>query len=164
MYNDATMLQYTLSANNKPSSDSVRRQAAQWFWAMRRTAVWHKVIGRRSRLLALGDDERAAQVTARYDLGLQTIALSQVKGSEGRGKDFDANFYPTSNHSKERWIAIASLRLLNRTLPPVELVALGDIYYVRDGHHRISVARFWGQEAIEAQVVRYMVRGHCLGS
>jgi hypothetical protein len=51
---------------------------------------------------------------------------------------------------------IAKLRLEGRPLPPVELIQVGDSYFVRDGHHRISVARAFGQTAIDAQVTVVM--------
>ena len=92
-----------------------------------------------------------AVIRGRY-LGIRTVALSQVRGSESRVRDFDRGFHPISEHTRERWQNIAITQLLCQCLPPVELFQLGNRYFIRDGHHRISVARALGQKAIEAVV------------
>lgn len=84
---------------------------------------------------------------------ITTIALDQIKGSEGRSEDFDDQFNPLKTHNLERWIGIAVARRTCVALPPVELVRDGNTYYVRDGHHRISVAKAFGQLEIEAVIV-----------
>ncbi len=114
--------------------------------------VWSAVSGRPSRLLRLGDVKGACTVRASHYAGIQTVSIRQIRGSEGRAKDFDAGFGPITSHSQWRWLNVASARLQGVPLPPVELVQVGQVYYVRDGHHRISVARAWGQESIEAEV------------
>jgi hypothetical protein len=58
-----------------------------------------------------------------------------------------------------RWLRIAAARDQGKVLPPVVLVQVGDVYFVRDGHHRISVARALGQQDIEAQVTLWQVKG-----
>lgn len=99
------------------------------------------------------------KISGRHYLGIQTVRISQIKGSEGRCEDFDADFHPIRTHTRARWISIARARLLGKPLPPVELILIGDMYFVRDGHHRISVAQANGQEAIEAEVTRWQVDG-----
>lgn len=81
------------------------------------------------------------------------IPLKHIKGSEGRSEDFDDQFNPLKTHNLERWIGIVVARHSCIALPPVELVRDGDDYYVRDGHHRISVAKALGQIEIEAVIV-----------
>ncbi len=90
-------------------------------------------------------------IRGRYG-GIQTIPLRQVMGSESRGNDFDRGFHPIHEKNFDRWRNIAICQLLYQCLPPVELIQMGAVYYVRDGHHRISVARALGQRAIEAVV------------
>jgi uncharacterized protein (DUF1015 family) len=80
------------------------------------------------------------------------VPIAKIQGSEGRCQDFDSAFHPTHNHTEERWVSIATAEKLEVSLPPVELIQVGEIYYVRDGHHRISVAKSLGQMVIEAQV------------
>jgi hypothetical protein len=85
------------------------------------------------------------------------VPIQQIWGSEGRSADFDALFYPRQAHSQGRWVGIAAARMMGLVLPPVELIQVGDGYFVRDGHHRISVARALGEEYIEAEVTLWQV-------
>ena len=82
-----------------------------------------------------------------------TIPISQIKGSLGRSDDFDGSFNPLHESSRSRWVSILTAIRSNIPIPPVELVQVGEAYYVQDGHHRISVARSLEQEAIEARIV-----------
>lgn len=84
---------------------------------------------------------------------VKMVPLDRIVGSEGRSEDFDDKFNPLKTHNIERWIAIVAARRSGVVLPPVELVRDGDDYYVRDGHHRISVAKILGQLEIEAVIV-----------
>jgi hypothetical protein len=97
------------------------------------------------------------QVSSRHYAGVRSIPIEQIAGSEGRSRDFDAEFNPLNPENEDRWIGIASALRLGRALPPVELIQLGEAYYVRDGHHRISVARALGQSEVDAEVVVWEV-------
>ncbi|UCC51872.1 MAG: hypothetical protein JSV68_22640 [Anaerolineaceae bacterium] len=81
------------------------------------------------------------------------IALDQIIGSEGRSHDFDDQFWPLTEHSRDRWLSIAMAMGTGKPLPPVQLLKSDKGYIVRDGHHRLSVARAFGQEVIEAEVI-----------
>jgi hypothetical protein len=85
-------------------------------------------------------------------LGLRSVAIDQIVGSEGRCADFDRDFHPLQSHTAQRWQRVATARGDGMALPPVELIKVGGEYYVRDGHHRISVARAQGQRCIDAIV------------
>ncbi len=91
-------------------------------------------------------------VESRGYAGLQTVSIEQIKGTESKADEFDAGFNPIQERSRSRWMGVALQRLRGHDLPPVELIQVGDIYYVRDGHHRISVSRALGQSFIEAEV------------
>ncbi len=82
-----------------------------------------------------------------------TVPLRKIKGSLGRTDDFDTSFNPLHERCRSRWVSILTAIRSNLPLPPVELLQVGDAYYVQDGHHRISVAHALGQEAIEAHIV-----------
>jgi hypothetical protein len=82
------------------------------------------------------------------------IAVDKVVGSVGRFKDFDGDFLPIRHSVGERWKRVDRAFHLGVDLPPVVLYKLGDSYYVLDGNHRISVARFQGVRWIEAEVTR----------
>lgn len=125
----------------------------------RRGQFWSTLARRSRRLLDLVSIEAQCVVDARCDAVLRTVPLDQICGSEGRVGDFDCDFYPLRQHTQERWLGIAAARQSGKELPPVALVQVGDIYFVRDGHHRISVARALGQTAIEARVVVWQLAG-----
>lgn len=125
----------------------------------RRGQFWSTLARRSRRLLDLVSIEAQCVVDAHCDAVLRTVPLNQIRGSEGRVGDFDCDFYPLRQHTQERWLGIAAARQSGKELPPVALVQVGDICFVRDGHHRISVARALGQTAIEARVIVWQVAG-----
>jgi hypothetical protein len=108
--------------------------------------------------------EAARNLHTRHYLGVQTVCIEQICGSEGRSGDFDSLFYPSQGHSQQRWVSIAAARIRGLVLPPVELIQVGDGYFVRDGHHRISVARALGEEVVEAQVTAWQTLAHVVWS
>jgi hypothetical protein len=120
------------------------------------------LTGRSNRLLDLADVRRACEMRGRRFDGIRAVPLREIRGSGGRCGDFDADFYPLGNHTKGRWVGIATARQMGRAMPPVELIQVGDVYFVRDGHHRISVARALGQKAIDARVTVWRVSGPLL--
>lgn len=89
------------------------------------------------------------------DLGIQTVPIRRIGGSEGRCNDFDRFFRPLQDNTRERWLSVWRAFVNGFPLPPVELVRVGENYFVRDGHHRISVAAALGQLEIEAHVVEW---------
>jgi hypothetical protein len=94
---------------------------------------------------------------------VQTVALAQIVASEGRSGDFDRRFAPLRNHLAERWLGIAVAWMSAQPLPPVHLIELDGRLVVRDGHHRLSVARALGAEEIEAFVERWELSPRPLG-
>src|SRR3954469_21110574 len=96
--------------------------------------------------------------TGQHDLGLQVVPLHQVVGSVDRTVDFDRGFRPTSPRLRSRWERIAAAQRRGESLPPVSLYKVGDLYFVRDGHHRVSVAKSLGREDIDAYVTEILTR------
>jgi hypothetical protein len=121
--------------------------------------VWSALTGRSRRLLDLAAIRDAYDVRSRHAAGTRAVPIDEIRGSEGRSEDFDADFRPLRPHSKHRWMRIAIARQRGDTMPPVELIQVGDGYFVRDGHHRISVARALGQTEIDAQVTVWETAG-----
>jgi len=121
--------------------------------------IWSTLTGRSRRLLTLAEIEANSTVHARRYAGIRTVPIGQVRGSQGRSNDFDRDFNPLQDHNKRRWLGVAAARERGKPLPPVQLVQVGDVYFVQDGHHRISVARALGQRAIEATVMVWQVTG-----
>ncbi len=110
------------------------------------------LTGRARSLCSLAKVTGARTLGDRHDAGTQTVAISRIRGSENRCHDFDRDFLPIQEHSRERWLSVARARLSGLALPAVTLVQVRDTYYVRDGHHRISVAKALGESFIEAEV------------
>jgi hypothetical protein len=91
-------------------------------------------------------------------LGEQVVALDSIVGSVDRGRDFDRRFRPTSARARSRWEQIAAAMRQGRELPPVELRRIGEIHFVSDGHHRVSVARALGRGDINAIVTEVITK------
>ena len=86
-------------------------------------------------------------------LGMQTIPVEKIIGSEGRYHDFSSAFFPKREMLKNRWCSVDSAVLNDVILPPISVYSLGGYYFVRDGNHRVSVAKAQGVEYIDAEVV-----------
>jgi len=121
--------------------------------------VWSMLTGRSRRLLDLAGVEANVRIDARYEAGLEAVLIERIRGSQGRTNDFDRDFHPLQEHSRHRWLSVATAWRQGKPLPPVDLIQVGDVYFVRDGHHRISVARTVGQKAIDANVIVWHVDG-----
>jgi hypothetical protein len=128
---------------------------------LRRRAALGQLIGRltghRLGLRSLGEALDGYRLCGQSQVGLRAVPLERIVGSEGRCRDFDHRFRPLRAHTENRWLRIAQARRQGITLPPVELIQVGDEYYVRDGNHRISVAWASGQTLIDALVTEYHV-------
>jgi hypothetical protein len=85
--------------------------------------------------------------------GLQTVDISRIVGSEGRYRDFNKGFLPRRDSLRGRWQSIDRAHLQQVNLPPIRLYEIGGVYFVRDGNHRVSVARAQGVLSIDAEVV-----------
>jgi hypothetical protein len=90
--------------------------------------------------------------------GMQEVPVRQIVGSLDRFRDFDRAFLPRQAHSAGRWKNIDRAFHTDVRLPPVQLYKVGDIYFVKDGNHRVSVARERGVEFIDAEVIESHVR------
>lgn len=119
--------------------------------------AWAALTHRPARLCNLKDIESTASIYNRHYKGIQTVPIEQIRGTENRSADFDDQFHPIQKHNEERWINVATAMQQGKGLPPVELIKVGDTYFVRDGHHRISVARALGQKDIDAAVTTWDV-------
>jgi hypothetical protein len=90
--------------------------------------------------------------------GLQVVPLDRIVGSVDRGRDFDRRFRPTSGRSRGRWEQIAAAARRGESFPPIDVMRVGDLCFVRDGHHRVSVARALGRTDIDAYVTEVVTR------
>lgn len=85
-------------------------------------------------------------------VGTKVIRLDSIVGSVDKARDFDRRFRPTSGRSRERWERLARANRTGEVIPPIDVYRIGDYHFVRDGHHRVSVARSLGVDLIEARI------------
>ena len=104
-------------------------------------------------LISFSDIKKLLKPQGEVYKGMQIVPVDRIVGSEGRYRDFDNRFFPKNMHLKSRWEHIDMAHLQDIVLPPITLYELGGVYFVRDGNHRVSVARAKGIEFIDAEVV-----------
>jgi hypothetical protein len=85
-------------------------------------------------------------------LGLKTIELDSIVGTVDRGREFDRRFNPTSGRVRPRWERINTAQRKGQAMPPIDVYRIGELHFVKDGHHRVSVARALGHKDIDAYV------------
>ena len=85
-------------------------------------------------------------------LGLQPIQLDSIVGSVDRTRDFDRRFRPTSRRTRKRWERMATAARRGESFPPIDVYRIGEVHFVKDGHHRVSIARAQGLPDIDAYV------------
>ncbi|QUQ69048.1 chromosome partitioning protein ParB [Kutzneria sp. CA-103260] len=91
-------------------------------------------------------------------IGPRVIRLDSIVGSVDRTRDFDRRFRPTSARVRERWERLALAQRRGESVPPIEVYRIGDLHFVQDGHHRVSVAHALGLDVIEAYVTEVRTR------
>ncbi len=123
----------------------------------RRKAFWNRIrswlTGRKNELLRFDEVREQLHVRVEHYSGLRTVPIDHIVGSVGRYRDFDRAFLPSQSYTRGRWLSVDRAHHREIRLPPVELYKLGETYFVKDGNHRISVAREHGQEFIDAYVI-----------
>jgi hypothetical protein len=100
----------------------------------------------------------ALGMVGEVQLGLQTIPLDSVVGTVDRTRDFDRGFRPTTPRVRGRWQRIAAAQRRGESFPPISVYRIGDLHFVRDGHHRVSVAKSLGRMEIDAYVTEVRTR------
>ena len=89
-------------------------------------------------------------------LGLQTIELESIVGTVDRSREFDRSFQPTTGRVRTRWERIATAQRKGQSMPPIDVYRIGELHFVKDGHHRVSVARALGDGRIDAYVTEIL--------
>ena len=149
------MTTFNLSSLEHTVAQSQRRenQPAVLFGAAlaagRPRAFWARLTRRPTQLRRL---EASQSARGGHYAGACEVELSLIQGSEGRSNGFDDQFNPTTETVRQRWQRVASALDSGIRLQPVVLIQVGGAYYVRDGHHRISVSRALGLATIAAEV------------
>jgi len=128
-----------------------------------RLAGWLRRRPDATRILSFDEVVAALGWRGEHYLGLQTIHLDTVAGTVDSGRDFDRGFRPTSNRVRQRWEGLDLARRRGVYLPPIDVYRVGGLHFVKDGHHRVSVARAAGQTTIEAYVTEVLTRIPAVG-
>src|SRR5215475_4656306 len=126
------------------------------FQSARVKAFWDEALalvrGKPAELLSFDDIRMRLLLREENYRGLQEVPLNQIAGSVGRYREFTSKFLPKQNKMQERWSRVYAQASGMTGLPPIEVYKVGDVYFVRDGNHRVSVARQLGSKTIQAHV------------
>ncbi|GAB1481524.1 DUF4032 domain-containing protein [Treponema sp.] len=137
-------------------SDMQKLQAAEDFSKARGraflTKIQHFLNADKDRLLSFNDVKEILKPQSETYRGMQTVPIRLIVGSEGRYRDFNKYFLPKAEHLRSRWERVDVAHLKDIILPPIQLYEIGGVYFVRDGNHRVSVARMQGAFDIDAEV------------
>jgi hypothetical protein len=146
--------------NIYPYFTDIRGHLSHKFFTLRtsarRDSLWAKLTGRSTKL-AIFPEEAPEKSPNRKFLGVQEIAINEIIGTVSRQNDFDQQFRPLNKHLRERWVNVY-LTLERDDWSPVLVHKVGGLYYVEDGHHRVSIAQALGIAFIPAKVWEYPSR------
>lgn len=112
-----------------------------------------------NRLLPFDEVMQHIPMRGEHSVGIKQIETSKIVGTVNRYQDFDRAFLPRQTNTRSRWESINSAYFRDIILPPIDVYKVSDVYFVRDGHHRVSVARERGQYYMDAYVVEIDVHG-----
>ncbi len=133
---------------NQAEHDFARARQKAWMESLKNI-----VNPEAGELLSFHDIKKILKPDKETYLGMQSVDISRIVGSEDRYQDFSRQFFPKREHLRQRWMSIDRAHLTNVILPPIKLLKIGEMYFVRDGNHRVSVALAQGVQAIDAEVV-----------
>ncbi len=133
--------------NEQARSDFQRARFKAFF-----NRVWATLSGQRANLLSYDEIKEKLHIGGPIYRGMQTVRVDQIAGSLNRYHEFDRVFLPMNDKLADRWQSVNRAFYEDISLPPVVLYKVGEVYFVVDGHHRVSVAREQGQVYIEAEV------------
>ena len=129
----------------------------QDFYRARRRAdmeqLLARVTGNSADLLCYGEVRDLLEARPSEHLGYQEIPLAAIVGSVGRCSDYTRSFLPLKDGDQQRWAGIGEAVAGSKALPPIRVYQVGEVYFVIDGHHRVSVARQRGQTSLQAYVI-----------
>ena len=107
----------------------------------------------KKKLLSFHDVKKILKPQNEVYVGMKSVSINKIIGSEGRYRDFDNHFLPRSGYLRQRWERVDQAHLTDIPLPPIQLYEIGGMYFVRDGNHRVSVAKAQGVEFIDAEII-----------
>jgi len=142
-----------------PADEYRFQMAIQDFQSARKKAgiqeVLARVTGRSNQLLSYDEVAEKLKLQIRTERGLQNIPLNAIVGSVGRYTEFTRTFLPRHADDQSRWAGVKTAIEDGLGLPPIEVYKVGEVYFVVDGNHRVSIARQEGFDSIEARVIEF---------
>ena len=133
------------------------KQSEDDFYKARNKALFneiqHFLTPEEVNLISLNDVKQLIKPQNETYIGMKVIPIDKIIGSEGRYKDFDNHFFPKNSFLKSRWEHVDQAAIDSVILPPIKVYEIAGLYFVRDGNHRVSVAKSRGTEFIDAEVV-----------
>ena len=142
--------------------DLEKQASRETFHAARRRAFMQDILadlsGRSDNLLSFSEVQQHLRLSEpAEDVTLEEIPLEQIVGSVGRYRDFNRAFLPRAHIDPQRWMRVDGMRR-RADLPPIDVFQIGQVFFVRDGNHRVSVARARKDKTIRARVVQIPTR------
>ena len=113
-------------------------------------------LKKRENLKSFSEIQKEENAYNSIDLGIKEVSIKKIIGSVEKFEDFDENFIPKNNIVRMRWENIYLAHIKDETLPPIILYKIKDFYYVYDGNHRVSVAKYLNFVSIEAEVQEFL--------
>jgi len=115
--------------------------------------IQHLMNNESNKLLSFHDVKDILKPKNQVYMGSRTVPINLIVGSEGRYRDFNKYFLPKTEHLRSRWERVDEAHLQDIILPAIQLYEIGGVYFVRDGNHRVSVAKAQAVEYIDAEVI-----------
>lgn len=139
------------------SNSAVSQVASEDFHRARQkeslSRLFHFFNPGREELFSLQEIKTIVKPKGETYVGMRAIPVDLIVGSEGRYHDFNQAFLPKHDRMRDRWMNVDKAHLQDLNLPPIRLYEIGGVYFVRDGNHRVSVARHQGVSMIDAEVI-----------
>ncbi len=117
-----------------------------------------RLKGEPTDLLDFEEVRKRLKAQGMIERGIKQIPLNAIVGSLGRYHDFTRDFLPKQDHIKDRWARVRLAFTGLSGIPPIEVYQIGEVYFVKDGNHRVSVARQLGATHIQAYVTEVKTR------
>ncbi|MCL2519456.1 MAG: transcriptional regulator [Spirochaetaceae bacterium] len=135
-------------------SNYINQQAEADFYRAYRKGRFNltKLFFKQRELLPFNEVQQLVKAKDQSYLGIRSVALSDIVGSEERADDFSEGFWPKNAFLKTRWVSVSKAYHNNINLPVIQLYKLGSLYFIRDGNHRVSVAKALGVAYIDAEI------------
>jgi len=130
------------------ANQDFERAVSKGFW--RKVLTWF--TRENNDLLPFDEVREKIKIQGQHYIGMREIPIDRIIGSVGRYQEFNRIFMPIQSRTRDRWVNIDKAHYEEIPLPPVDLYKIGEAYFVKDGNHRVSVARERGQEFVDAYV------------